>query len=317
VAAIMGGTLLLKSAPASWRALVCGAGLTLAAAGLARGAAAQTDEEQQPTYPTTAFAEGAKSAAVTAGDVTATVTMARRPDVDPTNEVPVLTVTVGGKAVLEAVGVASGLEFPAAEASIAEIDPDNHHPEVYFTSYSGGAHCCNTVIVAEEQGDHWVSVPIGEFDGDGEYLNDLDGDGLADISTVDNRFLYQFDCYACSAAPLIIMTVRNGAMVDVTTEPRYLPAHRDWLKQIEDNVDPAERWTSPGYLAGWVAEKIRIGEGPDSLKELTAHWNLAKDEAQEVCLTGGEPEDCPKKQRATLKFPDRLKLFLDQKGYTF
>ena len=295
------------------------AGMALAALLVASAAAAEGEDEDQnrPNFPTTEFTEGAKTASVTVGDVTATVVMERRAEIDQGADVPVLQVTVAGQKVLEAPGVSSGFDQPVAEASIAEVDPDNHHQEVYFSSYSGGAHCCNTVLVAEEEGDHWITVPIGEFDGDGNYLEDLDGDGLAEIVTVDNRFLYQFDCYACSAAPLMITTVRGGAKQDITSEPRFMAAHRDWLQQLEGNVEPVDRWTSPGFLAGWVAAKIRIGEGADAWKGLTSHWNLAKDEAEEVCLTGGEPESCPKKQRAKLKFPDRLKLFLDQNGYRF
>ena len=104
------------------------------------------------------------------------------------------------------------------EASIADIDPGNKHPEVYFASYSGGAHCCTHVVIAEEQGAKWVAVTVGDFDGDGRYLDDLDHDGVAEVVTVDNRFLYQFDCYACSSAPLQIYTVRDGKSVDVTTD---------------------------------------------------------------------------------------------------
>ena len=241
--------------------------------------------------------------------------MMRRHEIDPDADVPVLDVTVGGKLVLETVGISSGMDQPAADASIAEIDPTNNHPEVYFTSYSGGAHCCSTVIVADEVGDKWVPVEIGDFDGGGDFLDDLDGDGLAEISTVDNRFLYQFSGYAGSAAPLVIYTVRGGKKIDVTTEPRFHDAHRDWLKQLEDSIDPASRWSEPGFLAGWLAEKVRLGEGAEAWKELNQHWDLKNDEGEEVCLTGGEPEDCPKKNRAVLKFPERLKLFLDQNGY--
>jgi hypothetical protein len=281
----------------------------------AAGAAA-TDDEDRPKFPTTEFAEDATTAAVTVGNVTATVTMV--PPTDPeSGSLPVLTVAVDGIKVAEATGTETDFDTLAAHASIAEMDPGNDHPEVYFSSYSGGAHCCNTVIVAEQVGDTWAVVPVGDFDGDGDYLDDLDGDGVAEIATVDNRFLYAFDSYAASAAPLVIYTVRAGAVVDITTEPRFLPAHRDWLKQIEDNVEPAEKWSSPGFLAGWLAEKIRVGEGAAAWQELNAHWNLQTDAGMEVCLTGADPDDCPDGQLKTEKFPEALKLFLTQNGYTF
>jgi hypothetical protein len=256
------------------------------------------------------------SASVSVGDVTATVTLT--PPSDPAfGYLPVLAVSVDGVKTAEAVGAESDFEVPAAEASIAEIDPDNDFPEVYFASYSGGAHCCTTVIVATQTGDGWSVTPIGDFDGDGDYLNDVDGDGLAEIVTVDNRFLYRFDSYAASAAPLVVFTVRAGEVVDATAETRYLPAQRDWLRQLEAAVQPEDRWTSRGFLAGWLAQRIRIGEGAAAWEEINANWDFAADEGEEACLTGGEPEDCAADELETLKFPERLRLFLTQNGYGF
>ncbi|HMN86892.1 MAG TPA: hypothetical protein PKA74_12985 [Bauldia sp.] len=289
----------------------------LAAAAIlaAPAALAQSESDDARRYPTTEFADGATSASVTSGGVTADISMVRRADVDPDFDVPLLKVTVGGTEVIEIPGIASGFDFPAAEASIAELDPSNAGPEVYFTSYSGGAHCCSTVIVADEVDGKWQALEVGEFDGDGNYLGDLDADGVAEIATVDNAFLYQFDCYACSAAPLVIYTVKDGKVVDSSADPRFLAANRDWLKQIEDAVDPGERWTSPGYLAGWVAAKARLGEGDAALAELKSRWNYDMDEGEEVCVGGGEPEDCVKRNLQVLKFPERLELFLRETGY--
>ncbi|MCB1485939.1 MAG: hypothetical protein KDJ88_00615 [Bauldia sp.] len=287
------------------------AGLLLPLAFAAGAAAGPGDTE----YPTTEFADGADTASVTVGAVTATITLERRPRVDPDFDTPVLTVSVDGREVLEVVGVASGFDFPATEASIADIDPGNDMPEVLFASYSGGAHCCTQVIVAAEVGGRWVAVPIGEFDGEGGYLQDANGDGTPEIVTYDNRFLYEFGCYACSAAPLMIIGVRDGKAFDLSAEPAYRAAHRDWLRQLEQDADPADRWTSPGFLAGWVAAKIRAGEGDDAWRQLDAHWDLAADEGEEVCLKPMDIEDCPKRSRAVLKFPERLRLFLKRTQY--
>jgi hypothetical protein len=290
----------------------CGA---IAAFLLASAPALAQDMPGEADFPTTEFADGATSASVSVGDLTAGISMVRKPEIDPEADVPLLSVFVSGNRVLEVAGAASGMDFPAADASIANIDPDSSRPEVYFSSYSGGAHCCSTVIVAAELGGKWSAVTVGEFDGDGNYLADLNGDGLAEIATVDNRFLYEFDCYACSAAPLEIRIVRGGEVVDVSAESRFQNAHRDWLRQIEEAVDPAERWSSKGFLAGWVAQKARLGEGQAAFDELLRNFDVASDEGEQVCVTGGEPEDCQPSDLAVLKFPDRLKLFLQQTGY--
>jgi hypothetical protein len=292
--------------------------LLAALAGLTIARAANGEESvPPPEFPTTVFADGARTAAVAVGDLTSTITMVRRPQVDPTADVPVLSVAVGGAVVLEAVGVGSGFNVPLAEASIAEIDPDNRQREVFFSSYSGGAHCCNSVVVVTDVAGRWTAVPVGDFDGDGDLLHDIDKDGRAEIVTVDNRFLYRFDCYACSAAPLVVYAVTGGTVVDVSAEPRYATAQRHWLAQIEDTVDPAQRWSSPGYLAGWVAQKVRVGEGAAAWAALEAHWDLARDAGEEVCLTGAPLDACPSRERKVMKFPQRLKLFLDETGYRF
>lgn len=270
---------------------------------------------EAPRFPTAELIESGKDATVTDSGVTARIFQERRAAIDPDDDVPVLQVTVGGKMVLEYVGTASGLPQPSLVASIAEIDRANQAREVYFSSYSGGAHCCSEVVVATETAEGWVAVPVGAFDGDGEYLQDLNDDGQAEIVTVDNDFLYAFDCYACSAAPLVIKTVRDGKLVDITTEPRFAQAHRNWLRQLEADSDPVERWKSPGFLAGWVAASIRAGSGEEAFKQLRKHWDLASDSGEEACLNGADVDSCAPADRKNLKFPDRLKLFLDRHGY--
>ena len=292
--------------------------MTAAMAGAVGPSVAQeaADDAANP-YPTTEFAEGATEASVSDSGITVRVFQERRPNIDPDDDVPVFQITVDGKMVLEHVGSASGMSVPGMSASIVEIDPTNDSKEVYLSNYTGGAHCCSEVVVAEKTPSGWVAVEVGAFDGDGDFLQDLTGDGVAEIVTVDNRFLYTFDCYACSAAPLVIRTLRDGKVVDITTEPRLAKAHREWLKQLEEGADPDERWKSPGFLAGWVAQSVRAGEGPQAFAAVVDKWDLKTDEGEEVCLTGGDVDSCAKGQLKVLKFPDRLKLFLDQNGYRF
>lgn len=268
-------------------------------------------------FPTTEFKDDAQSASVTVGNLTATVTMV--PPADPTvGTLPVLTVALDDIKVAEATGSETDFDTTAARASIAEIDPANDTGEVYFASYSGGAHCCTTIIVVDKVGDAWDVIPVGDFDGDGDYLEDLDGDGVAEIVTVDNRFLYQFDSYAASAmAPLVIYSVQEGKVVDLTAETRFLPNHREWLAEMEEAVAPEDRWTSRGFLAGWLGEKIRLGEGAAAWGEINANWDAATDEGIEICTTGGDPEECAAADRQTVKFPEGLRLFLNENGYVF
>ena len=266
-------------------------------------------------FPTTEFAPGDKAASLADSGLSLGLSYERRPKLDPDRDVPVLTITRNGTTLLETIGVASGMDMPAADASIAEIDPYRLGKEVYFASYSGGAHCCTRVVVAEDGPKGWTAIPIGNFDGDGDYLEDVDGDGVAEIATLDDAFLYAFDCYACSAAPLVIHAVRDGKVIDVSAEPRFRAAHQNWLNELEDGGDPETRWSSPGFLAGWVAQSIRAGSGAAAYQALLDHWDDAADAGEETCTSGDDLDRCPKSDRRVLKFPDRLKLFLARHGY--
>ena len=288
--------------------------LLFAMAGLGGSALAQ--DSGRPAYPTTEAAEGARTASVSVGEITATISLERVAAIDPLDPIPVLRIIAGAGKVAEVPGAPSGFGLLAAEASIAEIDPTNAMPEVYFHSYSGGAHCCVHVIVVTEVDGRWTPVTIGDFDGDANLLDDPNGDGLAEIVTIDNRFLYAFDCYACSAAPLVMWTVRSGVAHDISDDPSFRDAHRDWLAVLEETVEPERRWTSAGFLAGWVAAKARIGEGREAFEAVVQRWNLAADPGEEACLIDvATVDDCPPASRRMMKFPERLKLFLERNGY--
>ena len=110
---------------------------------------------------------------------------------------------------------------------------------------------------------------------------------------------------------------RSNGQPAWTGELRFLPAHRAWLKEIEDSVEPDARWSSKGFLAGWLAEKIRLGEGAGAWAELYGRWNFAEDEGEEACPNGDDPDACAKKDRKVLKFPERLRLFLTDADYKF
>ena len=44
---------------------------------------------------------------------------------------------------------------------------------------------------------------------------------------------------------------------------------------------------------------------------------FANDPGEEVCPNGDDPDQCEKKDRKVLQFPERLRLFLNSAGYKF
>jgi len=174
--------------------------------------------------------------------------------------IPIVTVFADGKQIAELKGEGTGTGDPPVSVQIAEIDPANSSPEVVVSFYTGGAHCCSDtkVISASKDGASWKTIELGQFDGGPLLASDVAGDGHPVFETRDNAFLYTFGCYACSTAPLQVLTVEDGEVKTVSADPRFRPAQESYLKSMITEVPDEE---VNGFLAGYVAEKILLGDG--------------------------------------------------------
>lgn len=227
---------------------------------------------------------------------------------------PVITVFADGKEVAKLAGEGTGSADPPVSVQIAEIDPANQYPEVVVSFYTGGAHCCSdtSVITSSADGSAWQTVEVGEFDGGPMLATDLNGDGHYEFQTRDNAFLYAFACYACSEAPLELLTVENGATKNVTTDEKFKPAHAAYLKGMISNVPDED---VNGFLAGYVGEKILLGEGKQAWDLMLGYYDKASDWGLEVCEQPlDEDGECPV-QQVKLTFPDALERMLNENGY--
>ncbi len=265
------------------------------------------EEDEEGTPPTREIAQGNVKAV-----------LSYKEDKNEEGEIvrtPIVTVLVDGKEVAKLERDDLGLGNPPVSVQIAELDPGNASPEVVASFFTGGAHCCSDtkVITASPDGSSWQTVDVGEFDGGPLTASDLDGDGHYEFETRDNAFLYAFGCYACSVAPLEILTVENGAVKNMTREPRFRAAHESYLKDIITAVPDDD---DNGFLAGYVAEKILLGEGKEAWALMLAHYDRSSEWGLDVCDQPlNEAGECPgKAQRLT--FPDALERMLKENGYS-
>jgi hypothetical protein len=227
---------------------------------------------------------------------------------------PVVTVFAGGTEVAKLEGDSGGFADPPVSVQIAELDPGNPNPEVVVSFYTGGAHCCSdtSLVTSSPDGSTWKTVDVGEFDGGPLLATDLDGDGRYEFETRDNAFLYTFGCYACSEAPLEVLAIENGAVKNVTSEERFKPTHEAWLKTMIGNVPDED---VNGFLAGYVGEKILLGEGKQAWDLMLAYYDKASDWGLEVCDQPlNQDGECPE-QEVKLTFPDALERMLKENGY--
>jgi hypothetical protein len=228
--------------------------------------------------------------------------------------IPVVTLFADGKQIVELKGEGTGTGDPPVSVQIAEIDPGNSSPEIVVSFYTGGAHCCSDtkVISASKDGASWKTIEVGQFDGGPLLANDLAGDGHPVFETRDNAFLYAFGCYACSTAPLKILTIEDGEVKNVSAEPRFRRAHESYLKGMIAEVPDEE---VNGFLAGYVGEKILLGDGKQAWTLMLDHYDKASDWGLDVCDQPLDPDgNCPGKTER-LAFPAALERMLNENGY--
>ena len=227
---------------------------------------------------------------------------------------PIVTIFFNGKEVAKLEGEDTFYADPPVSLQIAELDPSNQTPEVVVSFFTGGAHCCSetNVVASTPDGSAWRTIDVGEFDGGPLLATDLDGDGRYEFETRDNAFLYAFACYACSTAPLELLTIENGVVKNVTGEERFRPVHAAYIKELISEVPDDD---VNGYLAGYVGEKSLLGESKGAWKIMLNYYDKASDWGLETCdkpvSEGGE---CPG-QTIKLTYPDALERMLKENGY--
>lgn len=90
----------------------------------------------------------------------------------------------------------------ARAIGIGKLSASDVAPSVLFQYFSGGAHCCSTIVAAVPVGERFIKVDVGTWDGEGieAFPRDFDGDGSSDFVMSDGAFNYAFSSYAGSWA---------------------------------------------------------------------------------------------------------------------
>lgn len=125
-------------------------------------------------------------------------------------------------------------------------------PEVIFTFYWGGAHCCSSSLIYYREDGRYFSTPHvwGNQSGPARFFRS----GRSRLMLArDDRFAYLFDCYACSRYPVQIWQFRDGEMIDVTRRhPGFI--RRDLRGHLRAWKRLAPRGNAAAPLAAWTAD---------------------------------------------------------------
>jgi hypothetical protein len=145
-----------------------------------------------------------------------------------------------------------------------DLDGDGD-PEVLVDLTSNGAHCCSMTRVLHWDGARYTSIDH-DWGDPGYTVDDVDGDGRAELVTRDDRFAYLYGSYATSRFPVQVLALRAGRLVDVTRSfPALLRQDRAGLwHDVRRGLRSAPR----GAYAAWAADRYLLGERTATLRTL-------------------------------------------------
>ena len=119
------------------------------------------------------------------------------------------------------------------------------HPDVVLERFTGGAHCCFSVIVYDLGPTLTKVLETQESNCSGRF-EDLDGDSVLEFVTCDDLFAYAYCPYASSPMVQVIQQYEPGQGY-VPASPRFAPLYAE---MTAGHVELAER-TAAGELGEW------------------------------------------------------------------
>ncbi|MDP2781898.1 hypothetical protein [Devosia sp.] len=244
------------------------------------------------------------------------IQMSSQLDVTDDTFKPMLAVVEQGNAVHQTTLADSGTDGAFARIRIAWLDRTATRPQIVFSGYTMGAHCCTVTRILTRDEDGWIEVDGGWHDGDEGYrIEDVDGNGEFELIARDDRFLNRFAPYATSWTPIRVFKLAGGALFDVSREPAYEPTRRRELHAFEHHADHEPGlWRETGFLAGWVALKSVLGERQEAWPRMIetytedGFWNHV------ACETDFVEGACPGGESRSAPFPEALEDYLRRTG---
>ena len=153
-----------------------------------------------------------------------------------------------------------------------------HGSQLVVSKWTGGAHCCNSLLIFDVKGEFKKIADIygGNYDLE---IVDLNHDGIPEIRLTDDFLAYWFSSFAYSAQASVVLKYVNG---HYTVAPEFMkrPARLEsfnadipqWRKLLREHRDPD--WPPPPFIQA-MTDLI-----------FTGHENLAYQLVDQVWQSG-------------------------------
>lgn len=129
---------------------------------------------------------------------------------DTTNFETKLTVTKDKNKIHESIFIDNIFDI-----SLEQFQP-NGNKYFLFNLYSGGAHCCSSLLITEIKDNKLITLDTGFYGNSGYVVEDINKDGVKEIMSGNDMFAYAFTNYSETRFPLRVEKFENGKIVDIT-----------------------------------------------------------------------------------------------------
>lgn len=198
---------------------------------------------------------------------------------------------------------------------VTRLDAAAQGDQVIVSSYTGGAHCCEDVKIAEQINGRWTVISLGQWDGGlgDDFPRDIDGDGLHDLQFGDNNFLYAFASYAGSWPPPVIKNLHAGQADDVSKLPRFKSVFAKYAAEAAGECAKHDN----GACAGFMAAAARLGTIDKQWPVMLANYDPKDDwTLPTACRRPVKDKTCAKEDEVVFEtYPEALRWFLGDLGY--
>ncbi|MGJ3263011.1 MAG: hypothetical protein ACFE0R_07230 [Salinarimonas sp.] len=206
-----------------------------------------------------------------------------------------------------------------ARLIIAPLDPRAPgERQIIASAFTGGAHCCAVTRIAGRVREEWLVIPGATLDGDLGYgVRDLDGDGIYELVSIDQSFLYAYAPYAASFAPIVVERFAGKALVELTDDPRFRRAFEEDLAWMEGAArENPGLWRENGFLAAWAASMARLGRWEEARERIRTAFDRTSDWPLSICdAPATDDGGCPAGAERPATFPQALEHHLRVRGY--
>ena len=145
-------------------------------------------------------------------------------------------------------------------------------PSVMIEGFTGGAHCCEVPVIysynrAENRYVKVVDMSPNNYKDPHAFdanqgFQPLVAGGQVLLRTGDDRFDYAFDCYACSASPIVLDSVEADGLTDVTLQhPAQVTTDAASIWRGAQTTAAQNGSGAFGLLPAWVADECALDRG--------------------------------------------------------